>query len=142
MKKLWILTILVVLASLLLPSTVRAAGAFYCTTARDTGGSGAWANPWGCATEPQLNYLINNVICRQYYGGILYRIYTDAYVIYRITLLNTEQGCSVDISQRYPGYPPNTGPEDFPLPLVLGGVAIAAVGLLAGGMALRRKKEA
>ena len=142
MKKLGILLVVAILAAFLLPVTAKAAGVFYCTTLNSSGGNGTWSYPWACSTEQQLNSIINDVICQQYYGGVLYRIYSDAYVIYTVEWLSTQQGCNVTISPRYPGYPPNTGPEDFPLPLVLGGIALVAVGLLAGGLALRRKKEA
>jgi LPXTG-motif cell wall-anchored protein len=142
MKKLWVLLVVAVIVSLVLPGSASAAGYFYCSTLLQSGGNGTFGSPWACATEDQLNNLIDDVICQQYYGGTLYRIYTDAYVIYWITWVGSEQSCQVTVSQRFPGYPPNTGPEDFPLPLLLGGVAIVAVGLLAGGLALRRKKEA
>ena len=142
MKKLLILIVVVLLASLMLPATAQAAGVFYCSALEDGGGNGTWANPWGCSTEDQLNNIIDDVICQQYYGGFLFRIYADAYQVYRITWVGVRQACTVDISQRYPGYPPNTGPENFPVPLVLGGVGIVAVGLLAGGLVLRRKRFA
>jgi LPXTG-motif cell wall-anchored protein len=140
MKKFQILIVLAVIAALLVPVSARAAGYFYCTTLKDTGGNGTYSNPWGCATDQEFNRLLNDVVCHQYYGGVMYRIYSDAYIIYTVQWLSTQQGCNVTASQRYPGYPPNTGP-DLSAPLLLGGAVVVGVALLAGGLALRRKKQ-
>jgi LPXTG-motif cell wall-anchored protein len=82
--------------------------------------------------------VVYDVICDQYGGGHLYRIYTGSYVYYRIEWVNQE--CVIDFQNEYPGYPPDTG-VDIPMPLVLSGaVAVGAI-LLAAGLLLRRRSR-
>jgi len=137
MKKISIVMIAAVLIALLIPVTVNAAGVFYCTALSSQGGNGSFAFPWGCATNSELNHIIYNIICLQYNGGHLYRIFSNSYVHYNIVWGGVDARCTVT-STEYPGYPPNTGP-DLPLPLILGSVAIAGVVLVGAGLTLRRR---
>ncbi len=138
MKKIRILMIVAVLIAVLIPVAVSAAGVFYCSALISSGGNGSYSFPWACSTEAQLNDIIMNVICFQYDGGHLYRIFSNSYVYYRITpAAATTRQCTVT-STEYPGYPPNTGP-DLPLPLILGAAAVLGIVLVGAGLTLRRK---
>jgi hypothetical protein len=138
MKKIRILMIVAVFIALLIPVAVSAAGVFYCSASISSGGDGSYAYPWACSTDAQVNSIINDVICRQYNGGHLYRIFANSYVYYRITpVAATVPQCTVTQTE-YPGYPPNTGP-DLPLPLILGTAAVIGVVLVGAGLTLRRR---
>ena len=141
MNKIRIAFILVMLVTLLIPITVQAAGTFYCSTLRSTGGDGTYSNPWACSTNAQFNNVVDT-ICNRYDGGHLYRIYSDHYVYYRIEWVtqNNENYCTITYQNEYPGYPPDTGP-DIPMPLILSAVAGVGAILLVGGLMLRRKRS-
>jgi hypothetical protein len=59
---------------------------------------------------------------------------------YRVRLLNEDGTCPIDPNNPgcYEGLPPGTG-IDLPAPIVIGGLAFIGMGLLAGGMMLRRR---
>ena len=136
MNKIRLLIILVILIGLLIPSTVSAAGSFYCSTLRLSGGSGTWADPWSCNTEPEFQALVT-MICEQYNGGFLYQIFDGYYIVYEIAWLD---GCEILSTNRYPGYPPDTGPE-IAMPVILGIAAAGGASLVAVGSFMRRKKN-
>jgi LPXTG-motif cell wall-anchored protein len=136
-KKIRILLLAALLIAVLIPMTVSAAGVFYCSAYKNSGGAGTYANPWACSTDAQTNDLINR-ICLDYYGGHLYRLYSNYYIYYRIEWGGTTQRCTVTRTE-YPGYPPNTG-VDMPLPLLLGGGAALGILLVGAGLVLRRNK--
>lgn len=136
MKKIRFLFLAAVLIAVLIPAAASAAGVFYCSAYKNSGGAGTWANPWACSTDAQVANLIEQ-ICYQYYGGHLYRIFSNSYVYYRIEWGGTQTRCTVT-STEYPGYPPNTG-VDLPLPLLLGLGASVGIVLVGAGMMLRRK---
>lgn len=135
--KLRVALLLALIAAVLFPFSVQAAGVFYCSTLRTAGGNGTYADPWACATQNQINDVVN-VICSAG-GGWLYQIYADAYVYYRIQWVNNQ--CAITYQQRYYGYPPNTGVE-LPMPLLVGMVAAAGGLLIVGGLVLRRRAAA
>jgi hypothetical protein len=137
MKKVRILMVCAVLIALLIPVAVSAAGVFYCSALTSQGGNGSYAYPWGCSTNAELNNIIYDIICLQYNGGHLYRLFSNSYVYYRIEWGGVNARCTVT-STEYPGYPPNTGP-DLPLPLILGTAAIVGVVLVGAGLTLRRR---
>jgi LPXTG-motif cell wall-anchored protein len=137
MKKIHIMILSAVLIAALIPATVSAAGVFYCSALKASGGAGTWANPWACSTDAQVNNLIET-ICLDYYGGHLYRIFDNYYVYYRIEWGGVNTRCTVT-STRYPGYPPNTGVE-LPMPLMLAGGAALGLLLVGAGVFLRRGK--
>lgn len=137
MKKIHIILITALLIAVLIPVAVSAAGVFYCSANKSTGGAGTWANPWACSTNAQVDNLIN-IICYDYYGGHLYRIFDSYYVYYRIEWGGVQTRCTVT-SAEYPGYPPNTGVE-LPMPLMLAGGAALGLLLVGAGVFLRRGK--
>jgi len=136
MKKIRILLVAAVLVAVLIPAAASAAGVFYCSAYKASGGAGTWANPWACQSDAQVANLIDQ-ICLQYNGGHLYRIFSNSYVYYRIEWGGVQTRCTVT-SAEYPGYPPNTG-VDLPLPLMLGIGASVGILLVGAGMMLRRK---
>jgi hypothetical protein len=136
MKKIRIFIIIAVLISLMIPATVSAAGSFYCSTLRASGGSGTWADPWACATEPQFAAIVDT-ICEQYIGGFLYQIFDGYYVVYEI---EWDDGCEIISTNRYPGYPPDTGP-DLPMPVILSIAAASGAALVLVGTVMRRRKH-
>jgi hypothetical protein len=138
MKKMRILLIAAVLIALLIPTTVLAAGTFYCSALISSGGSGTYANPWACSSDAQLNTIIYDYICNRYNGGYLYRIFSGSYVLYRIDYAASAQ-CTVTGTE-YPGYPPDTGPE-LPISLVLASAGAVGAILLVAGLTLRRKQN-
>lgn len=142
MNKIRTAIILAVLIGLLIPATVSAAGTFYCSDLIASGGNGTFAYPWACSTEQQFNQVVQ-VICNQYSGGNLYRIFIDSYVFYRIEWItqNNQRVCTIVYQSEYPGYPPNTGP-DIPYPLVLGSAMTGGAVLILAGLALRKKRVA
>lgn len=138
MYKLRIAILVALVVALMVPFSVQAAGVFYCSTLRSGGGIGTYADPWGCANAEQFNYVVYDVICARG-GGWLYEIYDGAYVYHRIEWVNRQ--CSITWSQRYPGYPPNTG-VNLPMPLLVGLAASAGIVMIVGGVALRRRQTA
>jgi len=140
MKKLHIALIVAFLLALLLPFTVQAAGTFFCSATRTQGGDGTYADPWACKTQDQLNFVINDVICTRYGGGILYRLFPYSYVYYDIVQVvqNDQTTCVIRRQAEYPGYPPNTGVE-LPAPMIAAFAVGGALVLGFVGMMLRRK---
>ena len=130
-----------VLLALMIPAAVSAAGVFYCTTLRDSGGNGTYSNPWACSTNAQFNTVVYDYICSRYGGGHLYRIYSNSYVYYRIEWVAARQTCDITYQSEHPGYPPHTG-ADFPVPLILAGAAAVGVLFVGVGLGLRRRKMA
>jgi len=137
MKKLRFVLVVAVLLALLVPFTVQAAGTFYCSASYSGGGSGTYADPWGCSTQQELDYVINTLICGRYGGGVLYRLFPTSYVFYDIVYI-AGQGCTIRFQAEYPGRPPSTG-VNLPAPLVAT-LAVAGALVIGGvGLALRRK---
>jgi hypothetical protein len=141
MKKLLVLTVCAVLLALMVPAAVSAAGVFYCSTTRASGGNGTYNDPWACGTNEQFNWVVYDQICYRYGGGHLYRTWPGSYVYYRIDWIAERQTCEITYQSEHPGYPPYTGAE-FPVPLILGGAAAVGVLFLGAGLALRRRKTA
>jgi hypothetical protein len=135
-----IVVLLAVLFGLLIPVGVSAAGTFYCSTLISSGGYGSFNDPWACSNQTQLDHVIQDVICEQYGGGHLYRIFSGYYVYYRIEWYGQNE-CVIAYQTRYPGYPPDTG-VDLPMPLVISAAAAAGALLLVVGLALRKKNRA
>jgi hypothetical protein len=142
MKKSRYLILILVFAALLIPATVYAAGTFYCSTLIAEGGNGSYAYPWACSTDAQFNHIVYDVICGQYGGGNLYRIYASSYVFYQIEWQTVENQavCTIVYQAEYPGYPPDTGVE-LPMPLIIGAAVAAGGALLLVGLVLRRKNK-
>ena len=135
-KNFLIILILSLLVALLIPATVSAAGSFYCSALKASGGAGTWSNPWACNSQAQLDDVVDT-ICDVYAGGHLYRIHSDHYVYYRIDYFGPYD-CAIGYQATYPGYPPDTGP-DIPIPiLIMGGIAVGAL-LVVAGLLIRRK---
>ena len=141
MNKLRILMVCAVLFALMIPAAVSAAGVFYCSTLRSSGGSGTYNDPWACSTNEQFNTVVYDYICYRYGGGHLYRIYSSSYVYYRIEWVASQQRCDITYQSEHPGYPPRTGAE-IPVPLIMGGAAAVGLIFLGVGLALRRGKAA
>jgi len=143
MKKMRIIMVAAVLMMLLIPTAVSAAGTFYCSALKSSGGVGTYANPWACSTDAQLNTVIYVYVCYQYGGGHLYQVYENSYIYYRIERVPVVTGqyeCRITFRGEYPGFPPDTGP-DIPLPLILGAAAVAGGLLLVAGITLRRRRS-
>lgn len=142
MNKIRIAIIVAALLGLLITTAVSAAGTFFCTDLVASGGNGSFRNPWACSTEQQFNQVVQ-VICNQYNGGNLYRIFIDRYIFYRIQWIfqNDQRVCTIVYQSEYPGYPPNTGPG-IPYPLVLGSAMLGGAVLIVAGLALRKKSAA
>ncbi len=135
MSKFRIALLVALLFAIALPFSAQAAGVYYCTTLRASGGSGTYADPWACPDDVTFNRWINDAICPSG-GGWFYRIYADSYVYYRVDIVNKQ--CVTTLIQRYWGYPPNTG-VTLPMPFVVGGVAGVGALLIVGGVFLRRR---
>jgi LPXTG-motif cell wall-anchored protein len=139
MNKLRVAIFMALILALIVPFTAQAATyVYYCSTLRSGGGSGSYADPWGCANADQFNYVVNDVICPAG-GGWLYQVYDGYYTYHRIEWVNRQ--CSITWTQQYRGYPPNTG-VTLPMPLLVGLVGAAGVVLIVGGLVLRRRKMA
>lgn len=138
MNKMRLALIVALLMALMIPMTVQAAGVFYCSTLRASGGTGTYADPWACGTQAQIDTVVYSYICNAG-GGWLYQIYANEYVYYRIEWVGKQ--CQITWQQRYPGYPPNTG-VDIPMPLLVGGALTLGAVMVVGGVALRRRKTA
>jgi len=138
MKKFRIFLLMAVLIAVLIPITASAGGVFYCSTSVSSGGSGTYGRPWACSTDDQLDYVIDDVICEDYYGGYLYRIFPDSYRYMVITWYNYVD-CRVTYTADYAGYPPYSGVE-VPTPYIIGAVALVGAGMLAAGLIWRKKR--
>ena len=137
MKKLRYVLIAVILLAMLIPFTVQAAGTFYCSASSSNTGSGTFGNPWGCSTQQELDYVINTLICSQYGGGVLYRLFPTSYVYYDI-VYTVGAACTIRFQAEYPGRPPRTG-VNLPAPLIAS-LAVAGALVIGGvGLVLRRK---
>ena len=128
-----------ILAVFMLPMAVSAAGTFYCSALKTSGGTGTYADPWACSNDQQLNDVIYNKVCAYYGGGNLFRIDNGFYDFYTI-VKTADGGCAITVQIRYSGYPPNTG-INLSTPMVLGLAAGAGALLLAGGLVLRRRRQ-
>lgn len=137
MKKLRVVLVVAVLLALLIPFTVQAAGTFYCDSAVSGGGSGTFGAPWGCSTTQDLDYVINTLICGQYGGGVLYRLFPTSYVYYDI-VYTVGAACTVRFTAEYPGRPPRTG-VNLPAPVVASLAVFGALVVGCVGLVLRRK---
>lgn len=142
MKNIRIAIVLAVVLALLIPMTVNAAGTFYCSSLIASGGDGSYAYPWACADQTQLDYIIYDVICNQYSGGVLFRILATSYIYYQIEWLvvDGQSVCTITNSAEFPGYPPDTGVE-LPAPVIIGGIAALGGALILAGMYIRRKRS-
>jgi len=137
MKKLRVVLVVAVLLALLIPVTVMAAGTFYCDASSSVNGNGAFANPFGCSTQQELDYVINTLICNQYGGGVLYRLFPTSYVYYDI-VYTVGAACSIRFTAEYPGRPPRTG-VNLPAPVVASLAVFGALVIGGVGLVLRRK---
>jgi hypothetical protein len=142
MSKIRLALTLALLAAVLIPASIQAAGTFYCSALKSSGGVGTYENPWPCATDAQLNAILQDYICDQYGGGNLYRIFSGSYILYRAewATVNGQTVCQISYSATYSGTPPNTG-VPIPMPLLLGGGVLFGAILLGVGFALRKPSE-
>jgi len=143
MKKIRIALIAAILVALLIPMAVSAAGVFYCSEAKSSGGNGTYNNPWACRTQAQLDNIIYDRICAVYNGGHLYQIRLGGYTYYRIEWVysGSQRTCTITYRANYSGYPPNTG-VDLPAPFIISSAVGVGILLLVAGLALRRRKSA
>ena len=147
----------VLLVSLWMVPAMSAAGDYYCSADVLTGGQGTAAEPWACVTVDQFNARVADV-CRAG-GGTLHFLFTGGYVTYAVN-----PDCSVTPSSPNPGTPdsditivdipnpsvpspdpsvpspttPPTAGGDLPLPSLVMLALLAAGGLIAAGVLLRR----
>lgn len=150
----------VLLVSLWMVPAMSAAGDYYCSADVLAGGQGTAAEPWACVTVDQFNARVADV-CRAG-GGTLHFLFTGGYVTYAVN-----PDCSVTPSSPNPGRPdsditivdvpdsditivdipdpsvpspttPPTAGGDLPLPSLVMLALLAAGGLIAAGMLLRR----
>jgi len=142
MLKLRVALLLAFLLAVMIPISVMAAGTFYCSTLKSTGGDGSYQNPWPCSSDQEFDVVVFDYICNIYDDGSLYRIYANSYIFYRLEWRteNNARVCRIASSAEYPGAPPNTGVE-FSMPLILGGVLLAGAVLLSAGFFLRRSSR-
>ncbi len=138
MKKLRLIAILAIMAALLIPGAVNAAGTFYCSTSVTTGGTGTLTDPWACSDDTQLQSVIDDQICAIYSGGDLYQLFPASYRYHVVTFYSADD-CRVTATYDYAGYPPSTG-VGIGTPYVVGGIALLGAGLVAAGLLLRRKR--
>jgi LPXTG-motif cell wall-anchored protein len=135
MKKIYLVTSLLVLLALLIPTVVYAQyGVYYCAYNAPGPGNGSYASPWRCSNASEVNTAVTYV-CRAG-GGTLYEIVSNGYYIHTINA-----NCAIISTTFYPGYPPSTGVE-FPALLVVGGAVALGLVLLAAGFLLRRRSLA
>jgi len=123
----------------MVPSSVDAAGTFYCSTSVTTGGTGTLSDPWACSDATQLDIVINDQICDLYSGGDLYQLFPDSYRYHVVTWYSATD-CRVTATYDYAGYPPSTG-VDLATPYVIGIVAFVGVGLVAAGYFILRRRN-
>jgi hypothetical protein len=138
MKKIRLIAVLAIMAALLIPGAVNAAGTFYCSTSVTTGGTGTLADPWACSDDTQLQSVIDDQICAVYSGGDLYQLFPASYRYHVVTYYSLDD-CRVTATYDYAGYPPSTGVE-VATPYIVGGVALLGAGLVAAGLLIRRKR--
>ncbi len=139
MKKLHYFLLLAILMALLIPASVSAAGTFYCSTSLTVDGDGSYANPWACPDATELDKVVNDYICDTYFGGYLYEIYPDSYRYHVVTYYSTDD-CRVTSTLDYAGLPPSTG-VNVPSPYIIGSITLLGLGLIGGGIYLRRKRS-
>ena len=140
MNKIRIMIIATLLIAVLIPMAVYAQGVWYCDGLTEGGGNGTWYDPWGCALEEEFDAVIKEKIGILYGGGFLYEIHEGGYTVHEIAIVDGEP--VIIRSTEFAGYPPNTGVEDFPMPMILGAVAVSGAALVLIGLLLRRKKLA
>ena len=140
MNTIRIMIISTLLIALLIPMAVYAQGVWYCDGFTEGGGKGTWYDPWGCALDEEIDVIIKEKIGKLYGGGFLYEIHEDGYTVHEIALVEGEY--VIISSTDFAGYPPNTGVEDLPMPMILGAVAVGGAALVLTGLLLRRKKLA
>jgi hypothetical protein len=140
MKKIRILIIASLLIAVLIPVAVHAEGAWYCDSLTEGDGNGTWYDPWGCALEDEFDTIIKEKIGNLYGGGFLYELFANGYTIHEIAIVDGEP--VIVRSTDFAGYPPNTGVEEIPMPIILGAVAVGGAALVLIGLVLRRKKLA
>ena len=140
MKKLKIILIAAILIAAFIPIAVYAQGVWYCDGLTEGGGNGTWYDPWGCALETELDEIVFEIIGELHGGGVLYEIVDDGYIVHVIECVDGE--CEIVSSTEFEGYPPNTGIEDLPMPMILGGVALGGAVLVLFGLLIRRNKLA
>lgn len=139
MKRVVIFACLLIGCLLVVPSA-GASGDYYCSANVLVGGEGTAAEPWACVTVDQFNARAAEV-CRTG-GGTLYFLFEGGYVSY---VVNSD--CSVVAGTPNAGTPA-TGPSVPTVPPSAGGDApwswlvvvavVAAVGLIAAGVMVRR----
>ncbi len=140
MKKFKIILIVAILIAALIPMIVYAQGVWYCDGITEGGGNGTWYDPWGCALEEEFDAIVYEKIGELHGGGFLYEIHEDGYTVHEIECVDGE--CEIISSTEFAGYPPNTGIEDLPMPMILGGVALGGAVLVLIGLLIRRNKLA
>jgi hypothetical protein len=138
MKKFRLIAVLAIMAALVIPGAVNAAGTFYCSSSVTTGGTGTLTDPWACSDNTQLQSVIDDQICAVYNGGDLYQLFPASYRYHVVTYYSADD-CRVTATYDYAGYPPSTGVE-IATPYIVGGVALLGAGLVAAGLFIRRKK--
>jgi hypothetical protein len=139
MYKLRIAIVVSILLALVAAATASAAGAFYCSEAKSSGGNGTFNNPWGCSTENQFQNEVVHTVCTVYHGGDIYRVRLGGYTWYRYSWVDGQ--CRLINQQDFRGYPPNTG-VNFPMPMIIGLAVAAAAVLIVAGVYLRRRSTA
>jgi len=132
------MVIAILLIAVLIPMAVSAEGVWYCDAFSESGGSGTWHDPWGCELEEEFDAIAFEKIGILYGGGFLYEIEADGYTVHEIALVDGEY--VIVSSTEFAGYPPNTGIEDLPMPVILGAVAVGGAALVLAGWLIRRKK--
>lgn len=140
MKKLRLIAVLAIMAAMLIPVAVTAAGTFYCSSSVTIGGTGTLTDPWACSDATQLQSVIDDQICAIYNGGDLYQLFPASYRYHVVTFYSLDD-CRVTATYDYAGYPPSTGVE-IGTPYIVGGVALLGAGLVAAGLLIRRKRAA
>ena len=123
----------------MVPSSVNAAGTFYCSTSVTTGGTGTLDDPWACSDAAQLDSVVSDQICDIYSGGDLYQLFPDSYRYHVVTWYSATD-CRITATYDYAGYPPYTG-VDLATPYVVGIVALVGVGLVAAGYVIIRRRN-
>jgi LPXTG-motif cell wall-anchored protein len=140
MNKIRFILLAAILIAVLIPMVVYAQGVWYCDALNEGGGNGTWYDPWGCALKEEFDTIIYEKIGKLYGGGYLYEIHEDGYTVHEIACVNGE--CEIISSTEFEGYPPNTGVEDLPMPIILAGVALGGAALVLIGLLFRRNKLA
>jgi hypothetical protein len=139
LRKILIVAIFAVMVVGLVPSSVNAAGTFYCSTTVLSGGTGTLDDPWACSDDTQLQSVIADQICDLYSGGDLYQLFPSSYRYHVVTWYSTTD-CRVTATYDYAGYPPYTG-VDIATPYMIGIIALVGAGLVAAGYVLIRRRK-